>query len=107
MEEPRVRPDVRAFLDFLASLGRPAGHEVGPEAARQMMVASRHAFDAQAGEIAVVRNLEAPVPMRLYDPRAERAPGPMLLFIHGGGWVMGALETHEPFCIHVAIELDL
>jgi acetyl esterase len=30
-----------------------------------------------------------------------------MLFIHGGGWVIGDLETHEPFCIDVAIELDL
>jgi acetyl esterase len=107
MEEPIVRPDVRQFLDYLAGLGRPAGHEVGPEAARQMMVASRHAFDQPARDIAVIRDLDAPVPMRLYDARAEREPGPLLLFIHGGGWVIGDLDTHEPFCIHVAIELDL
>jgi acetyl esterase len=107
MEEPIVRPDVRQFLDYLAGLGRPAGHEVGPEAARQMMVASRHAFDLPARDIAVIRDVDAPVPMRLYDARDEREPGPLLLFIHGGGWVIGDLDTHEPFCIHVAIELDL
>src|SRR4051812_36651734 len=107
MEEPIVRPDVRRFLDYLAGLGRPGGHEVGPEGARQMMVASRHAFDVPARDIAVIREVDAPVPMRLYDARAEREPGPLLLFIHGGGWVIGNLETHEPFCVHVAIELDL
>jgi acetyl esterase len=107
MEEPIVRPDVRQFLDYLAGLGRPAGHEVGPEGARQMMVASRHAFDLPARDIAVIRDVDAPVPMRLYDARAEREPGPVLLFIHGGGWVIGDLDTHEPFCIHVAIELGL
>jgi len=107
MEQPYVRPDVRAFLDYLAGLGRPAGHEVGPKAAREMMVASRHAFDAPARAIPVIRDVEGPVPMRLYDARAEREPGALLLFIHGGGWVIGDLETHEPFCIHVAVELDL
>jgi acetyl esterase len=45
--------------------------------------------------------------MRLYDARAERGPGPLLLFIHGGGWVIGDLETHEPLCIEIAVELDL
>ncbi len=102
-----MRPDVRQFLDYLESLNRPKGHEVGPEAARQMMVASRHAFDPPGREIAVVRDIAGPVPMRLYDPRTERGPGPVLLFIHGGGWVIGDLDTHEPLCIEVAIELDI
>src|SRR5215213_2871451 len=95
MSEPFVRPDVRQFLDFLGDLPGPKGHEVGPEAARQMMVAGRYALDAPAKEIAVLRDLSGgPVPMRLYDPRAEREPGPLLTFIHGGGWVIGNVETH-------------
>jgi len=107
MADPFVRPDVRAFLDYLAGLGRPAGHEVGPEGARQMMVASRHAFDAPMRDIAVIRDIAGPVPLRLYDAREDRAPGPLLAFIHGGGWVIGGIETHEPLCIDLAIELDL
>jgi acetyl esterase len=102
-----MRPDVRQFLDYLESLNRPKGYEVGPEAARKMMLASRHAFEVEAREIAVVRDIPGPVPMRLYDARAERGPGPLLLFIHGGGWVIGDLDTHEPLCIDLAIELDL
>jgi acetyl esterase len=107
LRDPFIRPDVRQFLDYLESLNRPKGHEVGPQAARQMMVASRHAFEPPPREIAVVRAIAGPVPMRLYDPRTERGPSPVLLFIHGGGWVIGDLETHEPFCIEVAIELDI
>lgn len=102
-----VRPDVRQFLDYIECLNRPKGYEVGPEAARKMMVASRYAFEPEAREIAVVRDLDAPVPMRLYDAKEERGPGPLLLFIHGGGWVIGDLETHEPFCIDLTIALDL
>ena len=102
-----IRPDVRQFLDYLESLNRPKGYEIGAEGARKMMIASRHAFEMPAREIAVVRDIVGPVPLRLYDAKAERAPGPLLLFIHGGGWVIGDLETHEPFCIDLAIELDL
>src|SRR5947209_8115173 len=107
MAEPFIRPDVRQFLDYLESLARPKGHEVGPEGARKMMVASRHAFEVPAREIAVLRNIAGPVPLRLYEARQERAPGPLLVFIHGGGWVLGDLDTHEPFCTDVAIALDL
>ena len=107
MSSAFIRPDVRQFLDYLESLNRPKGHEIGAEAARRMMVASRHAFEVPAREISVVRDIAAPVPLRLYDSRPERGPGPVLVFIHGGGWVIGDLETHEPFCIDVAIGLDL
>jgi len=107
MGEPTVRPDVRQFLDFLNNLPGPRGHELGPEGARQLYLQGRYALDVPASEIAVIRDVAGPVPMRLYDPKEERGPGPVLLFIHGGGWVIGDLETHEPFCIDVAIALDL
>jgi acetyl esterase len=107
MNEASLQPDVRQFLDYLNGLNRPGGHEVGAEAARQMMLASRNAFEVPPREIAVVRDIAGPVPMRLYDASEQRAPGPVLLFIHGGGWVLGDLDTHEPFCIDVAIGLDV
>ena len=107
MAENLVRPDVRQFLDFLNNLPGPRGHELGPEGARKLMITGRYALDVPAREIAVVQDVAGPVPMRLYDARAEREPGPVLVFIHGGGWVIGDLETHEPFCIDAAIELDL
>jgi acetyl esterase len=107
MQSPYIRPDVRQFIDYLESLNRPKGYEIGPEAARKMMLASRHAFEPAAREIPVIRDIAGPVSMRLYDARPERGPGPLLLFIHGGGWVIGDLDTHEPFCIDLAIELDL
>lgn len=107
MSDPPIRPDVRQFLDYLESLNRPKGYEIGAEAARKMMVASRRAFEPPPREIAVLRDIAGPVPVRLYDAKAQRDAGPVLLFIHGGGWVIGDLETHEPFCIDVATELDL
>lgn len=107
MSSPSIRPDVRQFLDLLESLNRPKGHEIGPEGARKMMLASREAFEVPPREIAVIRNVAGPVPVRLYDCREQRGPGPVLVFIHGGGWVIGDLDTHESFCIDVAIQLDV
>jgi acetyl esterase len=107
MTDHFVRPDVRQLLEFLDNLPGPKSHEVGPEGARRMMVAGRYALDAPARDIAVMRDIEGPAPLRLYDAREERKPGPILVFIHGGGWVIGGLETHDPLCIDLAIELDL
>lgn len=107
MTDPFVRPDVRQLLEFLDNLPGPKSHEVGPEGARQMMVAGRYALDVPARDIALIRDVTGPVPLRLYDARGQRDPSPILVFIHGGGWVIGGLETHDPLCIDLAIELDI
>ncbi len=112
MSEPYVRPDVRLFLDYLNSLPGPKSHEAGPVEARNMMIASRHVADAPTGALAVIRDLACPGPngeigLRLYDARASRDAGPLLLFLHGGGFVLGDLDTHEPFCAEMARALDM
>jgi acetyl esterase len=112
MAEPYVRPDVQKFLDFLNALPGPRTHQVGPVEARNMMHASRHVADVPVGELAVIRDLAAPgpageIPLRLYDARESRGAGPLLVFYHGGGFVLGDLHTHEPFCAEIARLLDL
>jgi acetyl esterase len=109
---PYVRPDVRRFLDWLNALPGPRSHEAGAVEARRMMVASRHVADAPTGELAVIRDLSCPGPggeigLRLFDAREDREAGPLFLFLHGGGFVLGDLDTHEPFCAEMARLLDL
>src|SRR5829696_382775 len=103
MSEPYVRPDVRLFLEHYNRLPGPRAHEVGPNEARAMIVAARHVSDAEVGELAVIRDLACPgaggeIRLRLYDARESREAGPLLIFFHGGGFVFGDLDTHEPFC---------
>jgi acetyl esterase len=112
MTTPYVRPDVRQFLDWLNSLPGPKTYEVGPVEARNMMLASRHVADVPTGALAVIRDLACPGPggeigLRLFDARERREAGPLFLFLHGGGFVFGDLDTHEPFCAEMARALDL
>jgi acetyl esterase len=53
-------------------------------------------------EIDTVRDLDADgVPVRLYRP-ASSAPLPLLVFLHGGGWMLGDLDTHDAMHRHLA-----
>ena len=107
-----IRPDVRGFLDYLNALPGPRSHELGPVEARRMMSAMRDVADAPVGDLAVIRDLAMPgahgdIALRLFDARESRAPGPVVLFYHGGGFVLGDLDSHAPVCAEIARGLDL
>ncbi|WP_083500153.1 alpha/beta hydrolase [Sphingomonas endophytica] len=109
---PFVRPDVGAFLDYLNKLPGPRTHEMEPAAARQVMRAMRDVTDAPPGELAVVRDLSIPgpagaIPARLFDARETRDAGPAVVFFHGGGWVIGDIDTYASFTAEMARQLDL
>jgi acetyl esterase len=109
---PFVRPDVAMFLQFLNAVPGPKFWEVSADEARAITSAMRDVADAPVGELAVIRDIEIPgpagtIPARVYDNRADRAPGPVMVFYHGGGFVIGSLYTYEPYCAEVARLLDL
>ena len=109
---PYVRPDVALFLQFLNAVPGPKFWEVAAEDARAMTTAMRDVADAPVGELAVIRNIAIPGPSgtisaRLYDRRESRDAGPVMVFYHGGGFVIGSLHTYEPYCAEVARLLDL
>ena len=106
------RPDVQMFLAFLNNLPGPRVHELDPVAARAQMVAMGPVAELPTGELAVIKDLAIPgptgnIPARLYDARATREPGPVMVFFHGGGFVIGDLTTHEPYCAEAARALDI
>ncbi len=49
-----------------------------------------------------VEGAVGPLDARLYVPRGAETPGPMLVFFHGGGFVLGDIETHDAFCVRLA-----
>ena len=109
---PFVRPDVALFLQFLNAVPGPRFWEVSAEDARTMTAAMRDVADAPVGELAVIRDIAIPgpagsIPARIYDSRTDRCPGPVMVFYHGGGFVIGSLYTYEPYCAEVARLLDL
>lgn len=107
-----VRPDVAAFLAFLNAQDGPRMEDMPPAAGREMMRAMGQMADRPRGDIAKVEDRVIPgpageIPIRIYDDRPDREPGPVMVFYHGGGWVIGDLESHDPFCAEAARLLDM
>lgn len=112
MTEPYVRPDVRAFLDMLAANPRPEFTAAFLAQVRQMPADAMAALDLPVGDMGLVRDVVMPGPggeiaLRLFDPRADRAPGPVIVFYHGGGFVVGSIGTHAGLSAEIARQLDL
>jgi acetyl esterase len=113
MTDAFIRPDVAQFLNFLNNLPGPKTHESTPAEARAMMIAMRPVAEADTGELAVIRDLTIPgpagdIPARLYDAHGDRTEtGPIMVFFHGGGFVIGNIDTHEPYCAEAARQLDM
>ncbi len=107
-----VRPDVAGFLAFLNAQEGPAMEDMPPEAGRAMMRAMGELADVPRGAIASVEDRAIPgpagmIPIRIYDSHPGRETGPVMVFYHGGGFVIGDLETHDPYCAEAARLLDM
>jgi acetyl esterase len=96
------------FLDFLSNLPGPRTHQLAAPEARAAYRMMKEVADPPAGALAVKRDLACDgIPVRLYDARERRQPGPVIVFFHGGGFVIGDLETHDSFCAEMARAMDL
>ena len=94
-------PQARMLLDQMNSMGTPPLHTMSVPEARQLME-SMNVLIGAGEEVEHVEDREVPgpagpIPARLYRP-AGHGPLPLLVYFHGGGWVLGGLASHDNVC---------
>jgi acetyl esterase len=99
--------DSAALVDKLAELALPRYETLTPDQARSAMAAARRAAAIEPPMVGSVRDLEIPaphgrIPARLYRPLNAHGQTPALVFFHGGGWVLGDLDSHDILCRRLA-----
>jgi acetyl esterase len=102
-------PDVQIILDMIRLADRPPFEELTPDEARGAYTASRAVLAPEPRAVAEVRDLSCPGPLgdialRLYRPAGSEANEvlPALVYFHGGGWLLGGLDSHDTTCRHFA-----
>jgi acetyl esterase len=104
-----LHPQVAALLERAAASPLPPYCEVPPVVARRLYRDSRAPLTPDPPPVDLVQLLLAPgpagpVPVRHYRPHGTRRDEhlPALVYYHGGGWVIGDLDTHDVVCRSLA-----
>jgi len=113
-----LNPDIAAFLELVGN-GRASGkrvpmHQMSPAEAREQFDQSSLLMDAGGETLEVVETLSiatrdgACLTARLYSSGAltQAAARPALLYLHGGGYVVGSLDSHDSLCRNLAAMAD-
>ena len=108
-------PDAAAVYKAFQEAGRPAYETLTAPEARDYYMQARLVSNPEPPELQSAVPLAIPathgaIPARLYTPKTLRQKdglAPCLVFFHGGGWVIGNLETHDVVCRKLAHEGEL
>jgi cation diffusion facilitator CzcD-associated flavoprotein CzcO/acetyl esterase/lipase len=105
----RLQPDVAALLQAIAELELPRIETLSPAEARELArsLAEGRPPGPEVGEMVdgSLPGAAGELSYRLYRP-ASPGPHPVVCYFHGGGWVLGAHDSDEPFCRDLCARSD-
>ncbi len=106
-----LTPVMRQVLERMARAGRAPLHALTPDQARAAYEAGAGVLELAPHKLARVEDLHFtardghPLPARLYAPEhpaLDRPALPVLLYLHGGGFTVGSIATHDVLCRHLS-----
>lgn len=105
----KLDDDSQAFLDLIKKLDRPPLNALPPLEGREMYRRGRMATQPELPHVDRVKEYDVPGPNGPVQVRFYRGAGtadkgalPLLLYYHGGGWVLGDLDSHDWVCRRIA-----
>lgn len=96
-------PQAQALMTLLIDKGIPPVYTQTPTEARASYRARRSLTQPEAPEVGRVQDLQfshagVAIAVRVYHPMGGGAALPALVYLHGGGWTIGDLDTHDVLC---------
>ncbi|MCA6122262.1 alpha/beta hydrolase fold domain-containing protein [Bradyrhizobium sp. WSM 1704] len=106
----RLQPDVRLVLNLLGEMNLPPLETMGAQGARDFLNEFNKGRPAgrPVGEVGsgMLQGADGPLPYKLYRP-ASPGPHPIVVYFHGGGWVLGDEQSDDPFCRDLCRRTDM
>lgn len=104
-----LNPQVEEYLHGLSEQGLPPLYRLplaeARETYRELTIPTEPPDVVASVTERAVPGPDGDIPVRIYEPRTEGTPAP-LVFFHGGGWMLGDLDTHDALCRELANESD-
>ncbi|MCY7419347.1 MAG: alpha/beta hydrolase [Chloroflexi bacterium] len=102
-------PDAAAILQRVREAGVPPWRSLPPVEGRVVYRNRALLFDGPklpAGEVwdAAIPSADGDIPIRVYRP--EGPPRPIFIYLHGGGWTLGDVDTHDAVCRRISVASD-
>jgi cation diffusion facilitator CzcD-associated flavoprotein CzcO/acetyl esterase/lipase len=105
-----IQPDVAMVLETMEAMGAPRLETLSPADARAFMEAAA-AMSPPGPEVGEI--VDGVIPLasgvsleyRLFRP-SSGGPHPIILYFHGGGWVLGSATADDPFCRDLCVQTD-
>jgi acetyl esterase len=96
-----LHPGAQEYVE--RTLVAPPVWEVPVEEARRAVEAETLDVFGPVDEVAQIRDVEiegpgGPLRVRIYRPDSDDETLPVVVYFHGGGWVVGSIESHDPTC---------
>lgn len=95
-------PQVQALLETMEQADLPPVHALTPEKAREQfeqLSTLESVDDIDSTQSITIEGPGGDLPLRLYRPNTDREqPLPVLVYLHGGGFVIGNIDTHDNVC---------
>ncbi|MBR0560018.1 alpha/beta hydrolase [Neokomagataea anthophila] len=107
-----IQPEVQKLLALFQKKNLPAIDTQSVEELRRASLNTGPTFGGPTLPMATVEDLAAvgpagSIPLRLYRPEGVcKTNAPALIYIHGGGWVIGNIETHDRVCRQIATRAE-
>lgn len=107
LHRTRLTPQMRSVIERMERAGRPPLHTLAPAQARAAYEAGAGVLEIPKAAMARVEDLTVPardgqaLPARLYAP-TDGTGLPLLLYLHGGGFTIGSVATHDVLCRELA-----
>ena len=100
-------PEIADMIEMMGAVPAPERSSLSPEGARQFSegIFPEPAEPEPVGDVMELSVSDEGVPIRVYVPERE-GPYPTLVYYHGGGWVIGDLDSHDETCRVLASEAD-
>lgn len=102
---------VIAFMEQAATVKQPPIEKLMPEEARRAYLELNRFFEYDGPKLADIQDRMIPVdsdyeiPIRIYR-KSDKENQPIIIYYHGGGWVIGSIETHDALCRWLTLYSD-